>query len=55
MVRIAAELEDSQEDLGRFNTIHREYEKDLKLTKRRRTISEEVGSTVEAELIFIEQ
>jgi hypothetical protein len=55
MVRIAAELEDSQEDLGRFNTIHREYEKDLKLTERRQTISEEVRSTVEAELIFIEQ
>jgi hypothetical protein len=55
VVQIAAELEGTRGDLGRFNTIHREYKKDLKQTKRQRNLSEDVCSTVEAELVFIDR
>jgi hypothetical protein len=41
--------------LGRFNTIHREYKKDLKQTKPQGDLSEDVRSTVEAELVFIDR
>jgi hypothetical protein len=40
MIQILVPLEIAQDDLGRFNTINHEYEKDLK--KRSRLLSEEV-------------
>ena len=55
MIQISAPLEITQEDLGRFNTINREYEKDLKKTKRSQILSEDVCATVEAELGFIDK
>jgi hypothetical protein len=52
--RISLAVEEALEDLGRFNTIHRDYEKDLKLRNRNRLLDEISRSTIEAELLFID-
>jgi hypothetical protein len=54
VVQIVTELEDAQEDLGQFNKIHREYEKDRKNKMQMNSVRRH-SLTVEAELLFIDQ
>ena len=55
VVKISLVVEEALEDLGRFNTIHQEYEKDLKQRSKNRLLEEIERSTIEAELLFIDK
>jgi hypothetical protein len=48
-------VEEALEDLGQFNTIHRDYGKDLKQRKKNRELEEINRSTIKADLLFIKE